>query len=336
AAASAGYARSHVMSSTAGPARTGRAHRVAPGGPASAAGTRALALGMPVTGNVVEAYDDTPTALGANPQISSRHGKTWPGRYHFLVRTSQKIAVKGGPMFSLGNVSLSYGCSATLGVLWTTAAAADDPNFIGGEGLQKLSPSNGSYPYYADVDFSYLPIGQPRSAQLTLSFENVVTAPFQVTLEPDLGTATVSVTIDHTPQVTGVGLVYPWGSTNLSNANTKLGSASTQRVGGGDWQTQTTGDDLVGVAVSLGQGWKVTSTAVKSAMSATSPQDLSPDNTWRGAAVTTAPSGNDLRTAVHWHYSGIDSLDYTLEWQLAGPMGQRPLLTMAKYGSCDQ
>jgi hypothetical protein len=52
--------------------------------------------------------------------------------------------------------------------------------------------------------------------------------------------------------------------------------------------------------------------------------------------VTTPPAGNDLRTAVHWHYSGIDSLDYTVEWTLSGPLGQRPLLTMAKYGSCDQ
>jgi hypothetical protein len=87
--------------------------------------------------------------------------------------------------------------------------------------------------------------------------------------------------------------------------------------------------------VQLAPGWKVTSTTIKSAVSATAPQDLSPDNTWRGASVTTTPQGSDLRSAVHWHYSGIDSLDYTMEWQLSGPAGQRPLLTMAKNGSCD-
>ena len=234
---------------------------------------------------------------------------------------------------SNASTSLNYGCSAKFIVI-SRAAAADDPNFT--YGLQKLSPSNGSYPYYVDVEFSTLPIGQPRKTQMTFSFENVVTAPYQVTLQPDMGTATISVTIDHVPEVTGIGVVYPWGSTNLSNANAKLGSPSTQRVGAGNWQTQTSGDDLLGVGVGLGQGWKVVSTAVKSAMSATSPLDLSPDNTWRGATVTTPPSGSDLRTAVHFHYSGIDSLDYTLEWTLSGPMGQRPILTLAKYGDCDQ
>ena len=106
-------------------------------------------------------------------------------------------------------------------------------------------------------------------------------------------------------------------------------------MGAGNWLTQTTGEDLVGVGGQLGQGWKVTSTTIKSAVSAAAPTDLSPDNTWRGATVTTAPQGTDLRTAIHWHYSGIDSLDYTVEWQLTGPLGQRPLTTVTKYGSCD-
>jgi hypothetical protein len=324
------FARAHVMSTTAsarGPAKRPAVSTL------SVASARAVAAALPVPGNVVGGFDDTPTPLGSPYHVSSTHGNRWPGRYFFLVETKQPIATKGGPGFSLGNTSLSYGCSAALGIVLTRAAAADDPNFT--YGLAKHPPANGSWWYYVDVEFSDLPIGQERSAQATFTFENA-TAHATLVLEPTPGTATLSVTVDHTPQLTGVGNVYPWGSTGLTGGNAKLGSPGTERVGGGNWQVQTQGDDLVGVGVGLGPGWKVVSTQISSAVSAVSPQDLSPNNTWRGATVTTPPSGSDLRTAVHWHYSGIDSLDYTVEWSLAGPMGQRPLLTMAKYGSCDQ
>ena len=53
------------------------------------------------------------------------------------------------------------------------------------------------------------------------------------------------------------------------------------------------------------------------------------------ANITTAPQSTDLRTAVHWRYSRIDSLDYTIEWQIAGPLGARPFAAMTKYGTCD-
>jgi hypothetical protein len=279
-------------------------------------------------------YDDSQSYLPSPSPISSTHGHTWPGRYFFLVETKTKIAVKGGPSFSVGNIALNYGCSAQLGINFTTAAAGDDPNFSG-EGVPSRPPANGSYYYWASVDFSEMPIGQPRQTQATLTFENVA-APVSLLLQPTQGTATLSVTIDHSPKLTGTGLVYPWGPTGLTASNAQLGSSGQARVGGGNWETQTQGDDLVGIGVGLGQGWQVVSTKISSAVSAISPQDLSPDNTWRGAGVTTPPAGNDLRTAVHWHYSGIDSLDYTVEWTLSGPLGQRPLLTMAKYGSCDQ
>ncbi|HEY3350257.1 MAG TPA: hypothetical protein VGM13_10825 [Thermoanaerobaculia bacterium] len=335
AGASAGYARAHVMSSTAassggaGSAKQSIASKGVSGGASSA-----RFYGLPVPGTIVAAYDVSAAPLPGNRPISAQRGNLFPGLYNFLVRTNKKISVKSGPAFSAASTSLSYGCAAALDPIHAMAAAADDPSFQ--MGLPALPPSGGAYSYYVTVQFPSLPVGQARAAQMTLSFENVATAPYGVTLLPDTGTATVSVTIDQSPQVAGVGSVSPWGSTNLSNANAKLGNPSTPRVGAGNWQTQTSGDDLVGVSVGLGPGWTVTSTAVKSAMSGTSPQDLSPDNAWRGAAVTMPPSGSDLRTAVHWHYSGIDSLTYTLEWRLAGPMGQRPLLTMAKYGSCDQ
>jgi hypothetical protein len=336
-AASTGQAfvRSHVMSSTAkSRSATLKRAAVSGGGIGRSPTNLRLASALPVPGVVDGVYDDSQAFLPSPSQISSAHGHTWPGRYFFLVETKKKIAVKGGPTFSIGNIALNYGCSAQLGVNFTTAAAGDDPNFSG-EGVPSRPPANGSYYYWVSVDFSELPVGQPRKTQATILFENVA-APVSLLLQPTQGTVTLSVTIDHSPKLTGAGIVYPWGSTGLAGSNAQLGSAGTARVGPGDWQTQTTGDDLVGVGVALGPGWSVVSTKISGAVSAISPQDLSPDNTWRGASVTTPPAGNDLRTAVHWHYSGIDSLDYTVEWTLAGPMGQRPLLTMAKYGSCDQ
>jgi hypothetical protein len=292
---------------------------------------------MPVPGSIVGIYDDQGTALGSNPTLSSSHGTHYPGQYTFLVRTSQKVAVKGGPMFSSGNASLTLPCSPWGMMLFVRAAAADDPNFLPGLGGVPSVPSgNGSYNYYVTLDFmgSY-PLGQTRAGQLSLSFENVATAALPVTMLPDTATATIDVTIDHKPSFNGAGNLYPWGSTNLTAGNASLGSSGVARVGAGNWETQTAGDDLVGMGVQLGAGWKVTSTTIKSAVSAASPQDLSPDNAWRGASVTTSPQGTDLRTAVHWHYSGIDSIDYTVEWQLTGPLGERPLTTMAKYGACD-
>ena len=329
----------HVMSASGGGAASTSHSAAARAG--SAAGTvqtvqRAhLAISPLVHGTIIGVYGDQGKPLGPSPALSSSTGTVWPGRYFFLVRTTQPVPVKGGPMFSLGTTSLSYGCSAQLGILFTWAGAGDDPNFIGGTGLNAVSSSPGSYNYYVGLDVSALPIGQERPAQLALSFENASTGATGVEVVPDTGGVTIDVTVDHTPTLTGLGYVYPWGSTGMGPNNATLADSGTLRVGGGNWQTQTSGDDLVGLGVQLGPGWKVTSTTISSAISAAAPEDTSPDNTWRGAKVTTAPQGNDLRTAVHWHYSGIDSLDYTVEWKLAGPAGQRPLLTMQKYGSCD-
>jgi hypothetical protein len=80
----------------------------------------------------------------------------------------------------------------------------------------------------------------------------------------------------------------------------------------------------------------VKSAVIKAASSAAAPLETAPENIWRGATVTLQPQGGTLRTGVHWHYGGIDTLDYTIEWTLVGPLGQRPLLTMAKFNSCDQ
>jgi len=332
----AAFVRSHVMSSRA--ARIGPVAKApgpfGSGASRSSSSLRVVAASLPVSGVVDGVYDDAQNQLASPAPISSTHGHHYPGQYYFLVRTKTKVAVKGGPMFSIGNIGLNYGCSAQTGIIMVTAAAGDDSNFLA-LGMPSRPPANGSYFYWVSVWFSDLPIGQPRNAQATIHFENVE-APVSLVLQPGVSTVTLAVTIDHSPKLTGVGIIYPWGSTGLGASNAQLASAGTERVGTGNWETQTQGDDLLGVGVGLGAGWQVVSTKISGAVSATSPQDLSPDNTWRGASVTTPPAGSDLRTAVHWHYSGIDSLDYTIEWTLSGPEGQRPLLTLAKYGSCDQ
>jgi hypothetical protein len=339
---------SHPMSAGQGGAVA--SSRLATGGAITAAGATGAAQGAGgartfrqanlaitpiVQGTIDGIYGDQGKLLSPNATLSSSSGTVWPGRYFFLVRTAQPVPVKGGPMFSWANTSLSYGCSAQTGILFAWAGAADDPNFIGGTGLNAVPSSPGKYAYYVGLDVGPMPVGEQRPAQLAFSFEDASTSPASVELVPDTGTVTIDATVDHTPELTGLPYVYPWGETGMGSSSATLGNSGTARVGNGSWQTQTSGDDLIGVGVQLGPGWKVTGATIKSAVSAAAPTDTSPDDTWRGATVTTGPQGSDLRTAVHWHYSGIDSLDYTLEWTLSGPAGQRPLLTMQKDGSCD-
>ena len=93
---------------------------------------------------------------------------------------------------------------------------------------------------------------------------------------------------------------------------------------------------MVGVGVNLGSGWSVTSTKIIAAHSVLdAPNDSTPDDSYRGASVTQPPSSGRLQTGVHWHYGVAESLSYTIEWQLQGPSGQRPLLTMPLGGPCD-
>jgi hypothetical protein len=190
------------------------------------------------------------------------------------------------------------------------------------------------YKYVATSDSGpELPIGRIRTGNMTIQFD-AVSVSASPRFAPGQASVTIDATVDHTPVLTGIGSVSPWGSTGLGATNATLQNAGTPRVGTGDWSVNTQGTDTVG-DVQLGPGWTVTSTVIKSAVSATTPQNLVPDNTWRGAKVTQTPPPGTLRTGVAWHYSGVDSLDYTIEWTLSGPLGQRPLMTMVKHDSCD-
>jgi hypothetical protein len=295
-----------------------------------------------VPGTLQSMYDDQPSLLsGSAPQVSTTHGTKNPGRYYFLLRTPGNTKM----------VSLSPSkpvMSLTLPCTPTEAPGVNHPNVFGGNAAYFVDttgltcPGNSyAYSYYWVYDDSLDPLAlaQPTVGQIAITFLNEalasVTASVNVTFLPDTATAVIDVTIDHSPTVTGVGSISPWGSTAIAAKNATLASSGTARVGGGNWQTQTSGDDLVGVGLQLASGWKFTSTTIKSAVSAATPTDLSPDNTWRGASISAAPSSSDMRTTVHWHYSGIDSLDYTIEWQISGPLGARPLAGMTKIGTCD-
>ncbi|PZR63428.1 MAG: hypothetical protein DLM53_01190 [Candidatus Eremiobacter antarcticus] len=279
---------------------------------------------------ILKVYDNHGNGLGNNPEL---HKGGW---YYFLVSLQQQLCsdqeceVALNPVvnhtYTLGDIHYSLDCVPkappyTLQVAWR----GDNPVENSGWHLPVLKAVPPAAYVYAIV--GTLPVGHQQPAQVSLSWGNVNTAAFSVVLDPDTGSATMDLTILATPAV----------STNtygIGASNATLEYPTTTRVGSGDWSHQTSGDDLIGVSVALEPGWTVTSAKITSANSTTTPTDYSPDNTWRGASVTTAPT-SDMRTAVHWHYSGIDSLAYTLEWNLTGPVGQRPISTLAKSGSCD-
>jgi hypothetical protein len=269
------------------------------------------------------------------------HAVIPPGGYFVRVTTGGQ-AVDGLPLNTqiLASAAIAVGCTpAYPGGSFHPgdSVVAFDARSPGVTEALNLPAGDGSQPaYYVNVPILTLPIGKPREGQLAVSFANVTGYPSYVTFIPETLTVTVDATVDHSPALTGAGSVAPWGGTGIGPGNASLGNPGVPRVGGGtDYSVQTQGDDLVGAGLSLGPGWKVTSTAIKSAFSAVAPDVLAPDNTWRGASVKQAPEGADLRTITHWHYSGIDSLDYTIEWTLQGPAGQRPLMTMQKIGDCD-
>jgi hypothetical protein len=228
--------------------------------------------------------------------------------------------------FTLGSMQYSLGCVPKAPPYSLEYAFRGDN---GAENIDWHLPLLKDLPPYAYVNVAMgtLPVGHQQPAQVSLSWGNVTVAPFSVVLDPDAGSATIDITLTSTPAVAT-------NNYGLGASNAAFEYPGTARVGSGDWSKQTSGDDLIGASIMLEPGWKVTGGSIISANSTTSPSDFSPDNIWRGASVTTPPS-SDMRTIVHWHYSGIDSLSYTLEWTLTGPMGQRPFPTMAKIGSCD-
>ncbi len=274
---------------------------------------------MPMSATIMSIYDAQGKNLGSPAEFSSAQA----GVYYFLVRTNQPITI---PATTIGGPNLTLGCTVayhtSIGYQYVFPGSNADTG-----ALPKVADGGGYYNYWVkDASYYGFGVGRQRPAQVSVSFAGVTPPAVSILMDPDASSATIDVTIDATPKI--ASNVY-----NIGASNATLGSASTQRVGTGNWNTQTSGDDLIGLGIALEPGWKATA-SILSANSTTTPTDMSPDNTWRGATLTTGP-GSDMRTAVHWHYSGIDSLTYTLEWKLTGPLGQRPISTLPTYGSCD-
>ncbi len=321
------YVRSHVLSNTPTALRKPVVRSPFPNTGATSTyrnRVREAKILAPLKGTLYyQAWDAGHNAVDLNATAVSS-----PLGYAFLVVTDKPVAISGQ-----GSVSVALGCAGVTLTESAIVVAGDDPSF---KGTAWEWPSAGPiHPYYVwPAYFPPFPIGQERWGTITASFDNV-TASATGAFLPTQGTVTIDVTVDHSPAAIGFGSVSPWGPTGLTASNATLKDPGTPRVGSGDWTATTQGNDTVGDGVQVGPGWKVTAVAVKNALSASAPQDTSPDNSWRGAKVTLQPQAGTLRTGVAWHYSGVDTLDYTVEWTLTGPLGRRPLLTMAKHDSCE-
>jgi hypothetical protein len=300
---------------------------------------------MPVQGHLQNVYADGGALLGDPPQLAvAKLAGNWPGLYYYELLTAAPIQTVGSDEMTVGTAHMNFGCQppdANAEFLDGTVAnpavylfGADNPR-AQAHGLHMYRNGQGSYVYYIELWIPALSVGHTRPGSVSFSFLNVDTSSSNVQLVPDQLTVTVDATVDQSPAFAGAGSVDPWGPSGIGPGNATLASPGVERVGdGASYATQTQGDDILGAGLRLGAGWSVTSAKIKSAWSATAPSDLAPDSTWRGAILKQGPQGSDLRTLVHWHYSGIDSLAYTVEWTLTGPAGQRPLMSMATAGSC--
>jgi hypothetical protein len=300
-----------------------------PGGMRNAARTTRPAQFAPETGYIEQWVASGRSINSPKPAVVAD-----VGLLGWFVRANHLIAPGGVN----GSYEIAFDCGG-VNPKWSAFVANANEEIVNrffpdASDAYKSSASGPPYGHVAMLYEDSLPIGHNRTGKVTIHFDNV-TATATAVFAPTQAMATITATIDHTPTLTSVGLLVPWGSTGLSADNATLQDAGTPRVGSGDWTVNTQGNDSVGDGVQLGPGWTVTSTIIKSAMSASAPQDLTPDNAWRGAKVTLPPQAGTLRTGVAWHYRGVDSLDYTVEWTLTGPLGQRPLMTMTKHDSCD-
>ena len=306
----------------------------------------------PAVAGIINTYADGGAALGADPTLAVfapgnvQPGK-WPGDYYYLVITRTPLGIQSTDstqQLVTGTATLSFGCEPPKTDLAFGGTVTDRPVYIAPgdspwpvnyHGLKSYPSGNGFFYYYIELWLEALPVAHARAGSVSFSFSNLTIPASSIQVLPDQISVTIDATVDQSPALASLGTVDPWGPSGIVGAHGLLASPTVARVGDGVYSAnQAQGDDILGVGIQLAAGWKVTSTTIKSATSATAPDELAPDNAWRGATVKQGPQGSDLRTLVHWHYSGIDSLAYTIEWSLTGPSGQRPLMSMAMAGSC--
>jgi hypothetical protein len=172
--------------------------------------------------------------------------------------------------------------------------------------------------------------GKGRSVTMTVTASGLPTATkvFQ-NVWGRTETVTLTLTIDAAPPH------LPANEFGIGAANAQFGGAGARSSTGEPW-TSTSGEDTIGLGVNLGAGYTVTSTKITAVHSQLDPPGYSaPENAYRYAKIKTPPGGGRLQTVVEWMYGPAESLTYTIEWVLGGPMGQRPLSTMPSAGPCD-
>ena len=172
--------------------------------------------------------------------------------------------------------------------------------------------------------------GKPRSVTMTLTANGL---PAATKVFPSVWgrgqSVTITMTIDAQPPH------LPANDFGIGAANAKFGGSGPRASTGEPW-APTSGEDTIGLGVNLGAGYQVTETKITSVVSQLDPPGANvPENAYRYARIKTKPDGGRLQTVVEWMYGPAESLTYTIEWKLSGPMGQRPLSTMPSAGPCD-
>jgi hypothetical protein len=165
-----------------------------------------------------------------------------------------------------------------------------------------------------------LTFSSPGLPSATKTFENVVGSYQQVK---------VTLVVDSAPPFLGSN------QAGIQASNANFGGSGARSNDGAPW-VATNGQDTLGLGIFLGKGYSVTDTKIVSAHSKLdAPGSTAAENAYRYAKIKTKPDAGRLQTVVDWMYGPGESLSYTIEWTLTGPMGQRPLTTMPLSGDCD-
>jgi hypothetical protein len=180
---------------------------------------------------------------------------------------------------------------------------------------------------FDDMSDEGFPLGAtPRHGALTLTVNGLSsTSSWDFAASPIAYAWSAAVGVD--PPFLGAN------SLGLTAANAIFGQSTVRRVNLGDQPME--GQDVLGSGIQLGAGYVAQAQVVSAHSIADLGGDASPDNQYRGAAVTIQPQSNRFQTTVKWHIGPGDSLQYAITWNLTGPDGQRPLLSMPKRGACD-
>jgi hypothetical protein len=257
------------------------------------------------------------------------------GGYYYALVSSKSKGGDGKWFCYCGAVTVTGPCGVNVSaqgqeVMGGVFVATDNGSH--GNNLKVMPAAAGKDYFYVRLDQGGLNLGaSPRNLTVSVKTDYSVWSSISISARSQPVMATITLTIDAAPPFF-TNNTFGIGKSNGLFAN----PGATRLDPGTNPNASTGGDDKVGVAVNLGPGWSVTGTKIVAAHSVLdAPNDSTPDNSYRGASVTQTPSSGRLETTVHWHYGAAESLSYTIEWQLQGPGGQRPLLTMPLGGPCD-